>query len=74
MSQSDERETLDFTLLRIGIDKILNSVGKSALKKMGMMLGNHSLDKNYYYSHPDVLCTVLRITYGKSYLKMIKSI
>jgi hypothetical protein len=69
MSQSDDHETLDFTLLRIGIDKILNSVGRSALKKMSSMLGNHSLDKNYYYHHPDVLCTILRIMYGKSYIK-----
>jgi hypothetical protein len=74
MSRSDECETLNFTLLRIGIDKILNSVGKSALKEMNSMLGNNSLDKKYYYHHPDVLCTILRIMYGKSYLKMIRSI
>jgi hypothetical protein len=74
MSQSDKHETLDFTLLKIGIDKILNSVGKSALREISRTPGNHSLDKNYYYRHPDVLCTILRMKYGKSYIKMIKSI
>ena len=65
---------LDFVLIRIGIDKILSSVGKSALKEINKILGKYNLDINYFYHHPDFLCRVLREMYGISYVEMIKSI
>ena len=65
---------LDFVLIRIGIDKILNSVGKSALKEINKILGKYNLDIKDCYHHPNVLCRILREMYGISYVEMIKSI
>ena len=74
MSQHDRYDTFDFTLLKVGIDKILDSIDKSALKEITKVLGQYHLTINYCYYHPDVLCKILKIIYGKSYVKMIKSI
>ena len=65
---------MDFALIRVGIDKILNSVGKSALKEINKILGKYNLDINDCYHHPNVLCRILKEMYGISYAEMIKSI
>jgi hypothetical protein len=74
MSQHDDCNTLDFTLLKVGIDKILGSIDKSASKQLTNLLGKNYLETNYCYQRPDVLCVLLKMIYGKSYVEMIKSI
>lgn len=72
MSQYDDYNTFDFTLFKVGVDKILNSINKSTLKEITNRHGEKYLEANYCYRHPDVLCTILKMVYGKSYIEMIK--
>lgn len=74
MPQFDDYETLNFILVRVGIDKILDSVGKSTLKEIKEILATYFHDINHCYLRPDVLCMVLKIIYGKPYIEMIKPI
>ena len=72
MSQFDDYDTLNFILIKVDVDKILKSIGKSALKEIANRHGEKYLEAKYCYYHPDVLCTILKIVYGKSYIEMIK--
>jgi hypothetical protein len=72
MSQYDDYNTFDFTLLRVDVDKILNSINKSTLKEITKRHGEKYLDANYCHNHPDVLCAILKMVYGRSYIEMIK--
>jgi len=74
MSQYEDYKTFDFTPLKVGVDKILNSISKSALKEITKRYGEKYLEANYCYHHPDVLCTILKTAYGRSYIEMIKII
>jgi hypothetical protein len=72
MSQYDDYNTFDFTLLKVGVDKILNSINKSVLKEITRRHGEKYLEASYCYQHPDVLCTILKMVYGRPYIEMIK--
>jgi hypothetical protein len=72
MSQYDDYNTFDFTHLKVSVDKILNSINKSTLKEIANKHGQKYLQANYCYHHPDVLCTILKTVYGRSYIEMIK--
>ncbi len=74
MSQFDDYEALNQVLVRVGIDKVLDSVDKSTLKEIKKILAQLYLDKNYCYRHPDVLCMILKMICGRSYTKIIESV
>jgi hypothetical protein len=74
MSEYDNYKTTKFMLIRDGVDKILDSVDKSTLKEIYKKIEEIDIDIEYCCKHPDVLCSILRITCGKSYVELIRSI
>ncbi len=74
MSQIYEYETLNQVLVRVGIDKLLGSIDKPALKEIKKTLAMLYLDINYCYCHPDILCMILKMIYGRSYIKIMESV
>jgi hypothetical protein len=74
MSEYDDYEATKFMLIWAGVGKILNSVGKSTLEEIGKKIEEIDVDIEYCCEHPDVLCSILKITCGKSYVELIRSI
>ena len=74
MSEYDGYEATKFMLIRAGVDKILESVDKSTLEKIDKKIEEIDIDIGYCCEHPDVLCSILKIACGKSYVELIRSI
>lgn len=74
MSEYDNYEPIESMLIRVGIEKVLESVDKSTLKKIDKKIKEIGIDMEYCCEHPDVLCAILKITCGKSYVELIRSI
>jgi len=74
MSEYDGYEATKFMLIRAGVDKILESVDKSTLEKIDKKIEEIDIDIEYCCEHPDVLCSILKIACGKSYVELIRSI
>lgn len=73
MSEYDDYEA-KFMLIRAGIDTILESVDEYTLEKINKKIKEIDIDIEYCCEHPDVLCSILKITCGKSYTELIRSI
>ena len=74
MSKYDNYGTAKSVLIRAGIDKILEFADKSTLEKIGEKIKEIDIDMEYCYEHPDVLCSILKIACGKSYVELIRLI
>ena len=74
MSKYDSYEALEYMLIRAGIDKVLESVDKSTLEKIDKKIKEIDINMEYCCAHPDVFCSILKITCGKSYVELIRSI
>lgn len=53
--------------------KILDSLDSKALEAVRVQLEKLDIDMDYCCAHPDVLCTILKIACGKSYVDIIRS-
>lgn len=74
MSKYDNCGTAKFVLISADIDKVLESVDKYTLEKIDKKIKEIDIDMGYCCEHPDVLCAILKLTCGKSYVELIRSI
>jgi hypothetical protein len=73
MSQDNDYVGFYFTL-RTGIDKLFRSIDKATLKEIKNILRDNNLEIKDCYTHPDILCKILRKVYGRSYTQIIEEI
>lgn len=73
MSQDNHHVDLNFSL-QAGIDKLFKSLDKSTLKEIKNILRDNNLDIKDCYTHPDILCKILREVCGRSYTQIIEGV
>lgn len=73
MPQYDYRP-LNNMLIRVGVDKLFNSLGTGGLRAISERLMVYDYGLSDCYARPDILCKILKGIYGKSYISLIESI
>lgn len=63
-----------YTLIRTGIGKILDSLDTRALEEIDKKIEELDIDIDYLCEYPDVLCSILKIACGKSYVDVIRAV
>ncbi|MDE1861335.1 MAG: hypothetical protein KGI33_00320 [Thaumarchaeota archaeon] len=74
MTEPRECEAPDAIRVRAAIGKILISVDQHTLEEIKGKLEELDIDMEYCCEHPDVLCSILKIAKGTSYLDLIRSV
>lgn len=72
MRRYDAYKEAKFKIISDDICKILDSLDKPTLEKIENELGRLDIDMDYCCEHLDVLCTILKIACGKSYVDIIR--
>ncbi|GEM_PF-3511532 len=73
MSEYDGYGT-KYSLIRTGIGKILDSLDEKALEEIDRKIEELDIDIEYLCEYPDVLCSILKVACGKSYVEVIRSV
>lgn len=73
VSEYDGYKTTRYKTIRTGIGRILDSVDECVLEKIDKKIEELDIDIDYCCEHPDVMCSILKVTYGKYYVEMIRN-
>ncbi|MDE1829715.1 MAG: hypothetical protein KGI25_05285 [Thaumarchaeota archaeon] len=73
MRKYEEYKESRFKMASDEICRILDTLDKPTLKEIKRQLEKLDIDMDYCCEHPDVLCTILKIACGRSYVDVIRS-
>ncbi|HJU14379.1 MAG TPA: hypothetical protein VJ792_08000 [Candidatus Nitrosotalea sp.] len=63
-----------YMLIRNGIGKILDSLDAKSMEEVDKRIEELDIDIDYLCEYPDVLCSILKIACGRSYVDLIRSV
>lgn len=73
MPRHDSYREAKFKQISDEVCRILGSLDRHELGKVEKQLEKLDIDMDYCCEHPDVLCSILRIACGRSYVELIRS-
>ena len=74
MPETDGSGPSHYVRVREAFGRILTTVDRPTLEEIDRKIEELDIDVDYCCEHPDVLCAILKIAHGRSYVELIRSV